>query len=449
MYMEIERYDRKSLEEAWKNIRKHTISDEAGEEILLLDEEGKPRVITVHDLQEMLCCRSFFDKHYIYPKCSTLEAEEFYLAISNRLEQEGCRLPFAVGRQEDGGVSIIDLGKYAEIMIESENDAGNMIDSLMISVLFGFHGRCDKLLVMDLDEQAFAKYAKIPHIEDCFYGTIITKSKDAIEAFRFLTQEVKRRKDICSFKTKSFCIDDYNALPNVEKLPHILVIVNGIEQLLMYDAENTNALIVEMRHITQKMGIHFLFISKERLWEGNEILRENIQKLICWHSSERIEMYDIAARSLVEEKSLSGFQFSPEKIEEVISEVIAHNRKTADLLKASMRPASVFLAGSVYYNERTKRNYREMEKMLKNLDWEVLNPGKMIKYLPQSATHFQRIKLFQSLMETCDACFFPKGYQNSPVGELLYLYAVQRRMHVIREEDMPGKQGKSKDLNVD
>lgn len=192
------------------------------------------------------------------PKCDmvtlreALESPEFKNA-------EG-KLLFPVGKQADGTFIVKDLHKLPHIMSGGMTNSGMnafMEQTFLLSLLL--HNTPDqlRLLIIDPKHIQFPQYNGIPHL----LKPAITDYEDALDALKSMIGELENRFETLSQHSMRD-IDEYNQHAT-DKMPHIVVIVGEMADLMMINSRDFEAVFVRLLQTGRAVGIH-IFIASQR-----------------------------------------------------------------------------------------------------------------------------------------------------------------------------------------
>lgn len=187
--------------------------------------------------------------------------------IRTMLEQEeflksSAPLFFPLGIDASGQVSYVDLASMPHLLICGSTGSGKSgaIHNILTSLLYKNSPEILKLILIDPKRVELTFYSDIPHL----VSDVITQSKDAVLALRFLTKEMDKRYQILSL-AGARDINSYNSQIKKDEphLPYLVVIVDELADLMMSYPREVEASIVRLAQMARAVGIH-LIISTQR-----------------------------------------------------------------------------------------------------------------------------------------------------------------------------------------
>ena len=164
------------------------------------------------------------------------------------------RLTFALGKDVSGKPVVGDLAKMPHMLVGGATNAGKScgLNSLIASFLF----RCTpdqlKLVLIDPKRVELSLFDGIPHLA-C---PVVKDAKQSAGVFRSVVQEMERRYELFS-RNSVRNIDGYNErVPEEERMPYMVVVVDELCDLMMQAAAEIEASIQRLTQLARATGIH-------------------------------------------------------------------------------------------------------------------------------------------------------------------------------------------------
>ena len=86
----------------------------------------------------------------------------------------------------------------------------------------------------------------------------------------------------------------------------------------------------------------------------------------------------------------------------------------------------IYISGPITGVEGYLKRFDLAENALVAAGYEVVNPAKVNRYLPESTTHDQYMEMSFVMLEMCDTVFFLEGWENSKGARMEFEYALER-----------------------
>lgn len=168
-------------------------------------------------------------------------------------------LAFAVGKDIAGTPVVADLDDMPHLLIAGQTKAGKsvMINALLASFLYRNSPSDLKLILVDPKYVEMAPYHDIPHL----IAPVITEPEKCISALKWAVAEMERRlKTFSEFKQRD--IQGYNRLKKEEGMPHIVIIIDELSDLMMVAPRDVEALIARVAQKARAAGIHLVLATQ-------------------------------------------------------------------------------------------------------------------------------------------------------------------------------------------
>jgi S-DNA-T family DNA segregation ATPase FtsK/SpoIIIE len=168
-------------------------------------------------------------------------------------------LAFSIGKDIAGEPMVADLEDMPHLLIAGQTKAGKsvMINTLLASFLYRNSPSDLKLILIDPKHVEMAPYENIPHL----IAPIITEPEKCISALKWAVAEMERRlKTFAEVKQRD--IAGYNEVKKEEGMPHIVVVIDELSDLMMMAARDVEALIVRLAQKARAAGIHLVLATQ-------------------------------------------------------------------------------------------------------------------------------------------------------------------------------------------
>ncbi|HET7827773.1 MAG TPA: DNA translocase FtsK [Candidatus Saccharimonadales bacterium] len=168
-------------------------------------------------------------------------------------------LSFVVGKDIAGEPVIADLEEMPHLLIAGQTKSGKsvMINTLLASFIYRNTPSDLKLILVDPKHVEMAPYEDIPHL----LAPVVTEPEKCISALKWAVAEMERRlKTFAEFKQRD--IQGYNALKKEEGMPHIVIVIDELADLMMVASRDVEALIARIAQKARAAGIHLVLATQ-------------------------------------------------------------------------------------------------------------------------------------------------------------------------------------------
>jgi S-DNA-T family DNA segregation ATPase FtsK/SpoIIIE len=180
------------------------------------------------------------------------------LASPEWSESKGA-LSFVVGKDIAGEPVVTDLEEMPHLLIAGQTKSGKsvMINTLLASFLYRNTPSDLKLILVDPKHVEMAPYDDIPHL----LAPVVTEPEKCISALKWAVAEMERRlKTFAEVKQRD--ITGYNALKKEEGMPHIVIVIDELADLMMVASRDVEALIARIAQKARAAGIHLVLATQ-------------------------------------------------------------------------------------------------------------------------------------------------------------------------------------------
>ncbi|MBU2495678.1 MAG: DNA translocase FtsK 4TM domain-containing protein [Candidatus Omnitrophota bacterium] len=190
------------------------------------------------------------------PKMSIVQMSEIISAPE--FIQHRSKLALALGKDTLGRPLVADLRNMPHLLIAGATGSGKSVclNSLLISLLFRTTPEETQFLLIDPKMVEMTIYRDIPHL----LLPVITETKSAIEALKWMVGEMERRYRLFS-QNNARSIDIYNSR-DVERIPYIVVVVDELADLITVARTEVELSIIRLSQLARSAGIHLIIATQ-------------------------------------------------------------------------------------------------------------------------------------------------------------------------------------------
>ncbi len=166
------------------------------------------------------------------------------------------KLKIPIGKDIFGASVIGSIDKMPHLLVAGATGSGKSvaINSIILAILYNAKPSEVKLAMIDPKMLELSVYEGIPHL----LSPVVTQPKKAAETLRAIVAEMERRYRALSEKGNKN-IDSYNkAMPEAERLPYIVVIIDELADLMMTVAREVEDSIMRLAQMARAAGIHLI-----------------------------------------------------------------------------------------------------------------------------------------------------------------------------------------------
>ena len=178
-------------------------------------------------------------------------------------------LRFAIGKDTSGVPYITDLDSMPHMLVAGATGTGKSvaINSMILSLLFNLTPDDVRLVMVDPKMLELSPYEGIPHL----LAPVVMEPKKAASALRWLVAEMERRyqllaarkaRNIDSYNTKTARIKEELGEDEDRKLPHIVVIIDELADLMMTTSRDVEECIARLGQMARAAGIHLILATQ-------------------------------------------------------------------------------------------------------------------------------------------------------------------------------------------
>ena len=166
------------------------------------------------------------------------------------------RLKIPLGKDIFGVPVVTTIEKMPHLLVAGATGSGKSvaINSVILALLYNARPNEVKLVLVDPKMLELSLYNDIPHL----LSPVVTQPKRAAETLRALVAEMERRyRQLAGKGSKN--IESYNKIvPEVERLPYIVVIIDELADLMMTVQREVEDSIMRLAQMARAAGIHLI-----------------------------------------------------------------------------------------------------------------------------------------------------------------------------------------------
>jgi len=167
-------------------------------------------------------------------------------------------LQIPLGKDVSGKSWTADLGSMPHLLVAGATGSGKSVclNSIIISLIYQNNVDSLRLILVDPKRVEFPTYNGIPHL----LTPVITDTTKTVYALRWAMSEMDRRFDEMQ-KYQKPNIDLYN-LTAREKMPHIVIIIDELADLMVTAGAEVEACIIRLTQMARAAGIHLVLATQ-------------------------------------------------------------------------------------------------------------------------------------------------------------------------------------------
>lgn len=179
---------------------------------------------------------------------------------STAFQQTKLKLPLPLGQTVDGQVLITDLEELPHLLVAGTTGSGKSIFINNCITALCYHNKPSDLrfIMVDPKRVEMAFYEKLPHI----LAKPIVTPQAAVHALAWAVREMERRYEVFS-QAQARNLASYNSkVAPKNKMPHIVVIVDELADLMMTAAKDVEEYIGRLAQMARATGIHLILATQ-------------------------------------------------------------------------------------------------------------------------------------------------------------------------------------------
>ncbi|MBL7214104.1 MAG: DNA translocase FtsK 4TM domain-containing protein [Phycisphaerae bacterium] len=215
------------------------------------------------------------------------------------------QIPLFLGKSSSGEALVSDLAAMPHMLIAGTTGSGKSvcINSIITSILLTRRPDEVKLILIDPKMVEMAMFESIPHL----MSPIVTEMRRAEQILEWATQKMDERYELLS-EAQVRNIASYNLLSQEEliqrfnpstpeeeakipkKLPHIVIIIDELADLMMTSAKEVEAYVVRIAQKSRAIGIHLVLATQRpQATVVTGLIKSNMPSRIAFRVAARMD----------------------------------------------------------------------------------------------------------------------------------------------------------------
>ena len=222
-------------------------------------------------------------------------------------------LTMVLGKDIAGKPVVVDLAKMPHLLVAGTTGSGKSVgvNVMILSLLYKSQPEDVRLIMIDPKMLELSVYEGIPHL----LTEVVTDMKDAANALRWCVGEMERRYKLMSslgvrnLKGYNAKIEEgiangeplkdptwkpgdsmHESVPELEKLPHIVVVVDEFADMMMIVGKKVEELIARIAQKARAAGIHLILATQRPSVDViTGLIKANIPTRIAFQVSSKID----------------------------------------------------------------------------------------------------------------------------------------------------------------
>jgi S-DNA-T family DNA segregation ATPase FtsK/SpoIIIE len=218
-------------------------------------------------------------------------------------------LTMGLGKDIIGNPIVADLAKMPHVLVAGTTGSGKSvgINSMILSLLYKAEARDVRLLMIDPKMLEMSVYEGIPHL----LAPVVTDMRQAAHGLNWCVGEMERRykllskmgvRNLAGYNHKideakakeQFIYNPFSLTPDspepLERLPHIVVIIDELADLMMVVGKKIEELIARLAQKARAAGIHLILATQRPSVDViTGLIKANIPTRISFQVSSKID----------------------------------------------------------------------------------------------------------------------------------------------------------------
>jgi len=208
-----------------------------------------------------------------------LESEEYRRQIPP--------LTVVLGKDIAGHPILGDLAEMPHVLIAGATGSGKsvMLNAIIAGLLFRCTPLDVRLLMIDPKRVEFTNYNNIPHL----LAPVVTNPRAAAGALKEMLREMEERFErFAASGVRN--IQTYNQIPDGERLPFIVIIIDELADLMMIAPADFEDVICRLAQMTRATGIHMVLATQRPSVDViTGLIKANIPSRIAFAVSSQVD----------------------------------------------------------------------------------------------------------------------------------------------------------------
>jgi len=192
-----------------------------------------------------------------------------------------------LGLDVSGNPHFASIAKMPHVLIAGVTGSGKsvLLNAWISTFLFRTKPEDLRLILVDPKRVELTLYNGIPHL----LAEVIVEAKQIISALQWTVSEMESRyKEFAKVKARN--LESYNTLPDVEKKPYIVFIIDELADLMIFAAREAEDLITRIAQMARATGIHLVLATQRPSVDViTGLMKANIPTRIAFNVSSMID----------------------------------------------------------------------------------------------------------------------------------------------------------------
>ncbi len=197
------------------------------------------------------------------------------------------KLSVGLGVDIAGEVVVADLQKMPHLLVAGATGSGKSVcvNTLIMSILYKSLPNEVKFIMIDPKMVELSMYNGIPHL----MSPVVTEAKKASGVLKLVVDEMERRYKLFA-EARVRDLAKYNDLPEIEKLPFIVVLIDELADLMMVAPVEVEDSICRLAQMARATGIHLVVATQRPSVDViTGLIKANIPSRIAFAVSSQID----------------------------------------------------------------------------------------------------------------------------------------------------------------
>jgi S-DNA-T family DNA segregation ATPase FtsK/SpoIIIE len=192
-----------------------------------------------------------------------------------------------LGLDVAGNPQAASIGKMPHVLIAGATGSGKsvLLNAWISTFLFRTKPEDLRLILVDPKRVELSLYNGIPHL----LSEVIVEAKKIISALQWTVSEMENRyKEFARVGARN--LESYNNLPNIEKKPYIIFIIDELADLMIFAARDAEDLITRIAQMARATGIHLVLATQRPSVDViTGLMKANIPTRVAFNVSSMID----------------------------------------------------------------------------------------------------------------------------------------------------------------
>lgn len=206
---------------------------------------------------------------------------------SENFRKSKSKISIALGIDINGSAIVGNLAEMPHLLIAGATGSGKSVcmNTLICSILYKARPDEVKMIMIDPKKVEMTGYTGLPHLG----RPVVTDAKKAAQVLKEIVNEMDRRYLVfVDAGVKNFVT--YNELPDVVKLPQIVVLIDELADLMMVASKDVEESICRLAQLARAAGIHLVIATQRPSVDViTGLIKANVPSRIAFAVSSQID----------------------------------------------------------------------------------------------------------------------------------------------------------------